>query len=49
MTSLAKLVEFFRQQNQHATFYPSPQCPVDQIHFQKAILVVATDEMNDHI
>ena len=43
------LVEFFRHGNQQATSCPSLQCLVVQIQVQKPILVVATDEMPDHI
>ena len=39
----------FQQGNQQATTCPSPQCLIDQIQVQKPILVVATDQMPNHI
>ena len=45
---LGQLNQFFQHLNQQATSCPSPKCLVDQVQFQKTILVVATDQMPDH-
>ena len=49
LASQTKLNEFIQHLNQQATSYPSAQCLVDEIQVQKPILVVATDQMPDHI
>ena len=44
-----QLSQFFQDWDQQAISCPSPHCLVDQIQVQEPILVVATDQMPDHI
>ena len=43
------VVEFLQHWNKQITSCPSPQCLVGHIQVQKSVLIVATDQMPDHI
>ena len=48
-TGQAKPVEFFQHSNQQGTSCLNPQCLTNQIQVQKPVLVIAVDQMPDHI